>query len=114
MPSRTRRAAAPFNAADHLRNDAEIALYIEEMLADCDARAVPVTLRTVSRALGGISALAEKTGLSRDTLYRAMSEKGNLRLDTLAAVLAAFGLRWSVRATGKRRSRQARGQSAHV
>ncbi|MEJ1966460.1 MAG: addiction module antidote protein [Gammaproteobacteria bacterium] len=82
--------------AEHLRDDAEIALYIEEMLADGDVRAVPVALRTVADALGGMSALAEKTGLSRETLYRTLSDKGNLRLDTLAAILAAFELRLSV------------------
>jgi len=91
------RPSVPFRAAEHLRNDAEVALYIEEILADGDARAVSVALRTVADAMGGMSALAEKTGLSRKTLYRTLSDKGNVRLDTLAAILAAFGLRFSVR-----------------
>jgi probable addiction module antidote protein len=54
---------------------------------------------------GGIAALADKTGLSRETLYRTLSKKGNPRLDTLAAILAAYGLRLSVRPgqTGIRR-----------
>ena len=98
---------APFRAAEHLRNDAEIALYIEEMLADGDARAVPVALRTVADALGGMSALAEKTGLSRETLYRTLSDKGNPRLDTLAAILAAFAApvgspRWKESSSSRR------------
>jgi probable addiction module antidote protein len=66
------------------------------MLADGDERAVPVALRTIADAVGGMAALAEKTGLSRETLYRTLSERGNPRLDTLAAILAAFGLRLSV------------------
>jgi len=66
------------------------------MLADGDERAVPVALRTVADAVGGMTALAEKTGLSRETLYRTLSARGNPRLDTLAAILAAFGLRLSV------------------
>jgi probable addiction module antidote protein len=45
----------------------------------------------------GSRALADKTGLSRETLYRTLSKKGNPRLDTLAAILAAYGLRLSVR-----------------
>src|SRR5262245_12588500 len=93
---------APFRAAEHLRNDAEIAVYIEEMLADGDSRAISVALRTVADASGGMSALAEKTGLSCETLYRSLSNKGNPRLDTLAAILAAFGLRLSVRLQAKR------------
>jgi probable addiction module antidote protein len=66
------------------------------MLADGDERAVPVALRTIADAVGGMAALAEKTGLSRETLYRTLSERGNPRLDTLAAILAAFDLRLSV------------------
>ncbi len=74
------------------------------MLRDGDARAIPVALRTIADAAGGMAALAEKTGLSRETLYRTLSEKGNPQLDTLTTILAAFGLRLSVRAT-KPRSR---------
>jgi probable addiction module antidote protein len=66
------------------------------MLADGDEPAVPVALRTIADAVGGMAALAEKTGLSRETLYRTLSERGNPRLDTLAAILAAFDLRLSV------------------
>jgi probable addiction module antidote protein len=107
---KTTRAAlrsVPFRAADHLRNDAEIALYIEEMLADGDSRAVTVALRTVADALGGMSALAVKTGLSRATLYRTLSDKTSPRLDALAEILVAFGLHLTVRPAGKDRTRHA-------
>jgi probable addiction module antidote protein len=90
-------ASAPFRSADWLRSDTEVAAYIEAMLEDGDARAVPIALRTVAEAVGGMAALAERTGLSRETLYRTLSERGNPRLDTLAAILAAFDLRLSVR-----------------
>ena len=89
-------ASVPFNAANYLRSEREIALYLEGMLEDGDARMVPIALRTVADAVGGMAALAEKTGLSREALYRTLSSKGNPRLDTLAAILAAFGLRLSV------------------
>jgi probable addiction module antidote protein len=104
----------PFRAADHLRSDSEIAVYIEAMLADGDARAVPIALRTVADALGGMGALADKTGLSRETLYRTLSNKGNPRLDTLAAILAAFGLRLSVQPTQKSRARRSELRPAHA
>ena len=96
----------PFSAADHLRSEAEIAAYIEAMLEDGDVRAVPVALRTMVDAVGGMAALAEKTGLSRETLYRTLSECGNPRLDTLAVILAAFGLRLTVQPAQKSRSRR--------
>jgi probable addiction module antidote protein len=94
----------PFNAAGHLRNEVEVAAYVEAMLEDGDARAVPVALRTVVDAMGGMAALAEKTGLSRETLYRTLSERGNPRLDTLAVILAAFGLRLTVQPARKTRA----------
>jgi len=103
----TKPASLPFQAADHLKSQAEIAEYMEAMLADGDPRAVPVALRTVADAVGGMTALAEKTGLSRETLYRTLSEKGNPRLDTLATILAAFGLRLSVQPDQPRSRRRA-------
>jgi DNA-binding phage protein len=42
----------PFRAADHLRSEAEVAAYIEAMIEDGDAGAVPVALRTVVDAVG--------------------------------------------------------------
>jgi probable addiction module antidote protein len=93
-------------AAEHLRNEAEVAAYIEAMLEDGNARAVPVALRTVVDAVGGMTVLAEKTGLSRETLYRTLSERGNPRLNTLAVILAAFGLRLTVQPVQKSRARR--------
>ncbi len=103
----TRAASVRFHPARHLKGDAEIAAYIEEMLSEGDPRAMPIALRTVAEAAGGIAALADKTGLSRETLYRTLSARGNPRLDTLATILAAYGLRLSVqvdRAANRRRA----------
>jgi DNA-binding phage protein len=49
----------PFNASRHLRNEAEVAAYIEAMLEDGDARALPIALRTVADALGRITPQAD-------------------------------------------------------
>ena len=107
MPVRTGKTtkpaprSRPFRASEHLRSEADVAAYIEAMLEDGDSRAVPVALRTVAEAVGGMAALAKKTGLSRETLYRTLSERGNPRLDTLTAILAAFGIRLTVRLAEK-------------
>ena len=76
------------------------------MLEAGDARVVPVALRTVATAAGGIASLARRTGLSRETLYRTLSEKGNPRLDTLTAILEAFGLRLAVAAAPRKPRRR--------
>ncbi len=91
-----RKRDAPFRIADQLRNEADIAAYLEAILEDGDARVITIGLRHAAEASGGMAALAAKAGLSRETLYRTLSERGNPRLDTLSAILAAFGLRLSV------------------
>jgi probable addiction module antidote protein len=93
--TRNAPVSAPFRAADCLRSERDIAAYLETMLADGDARAIPLALRTVADAIG-MAELAERTGLSRETLYRTLSEKGNPRLDTMASILGCFGLRLAV------------------
>jgi probable addiction module antidote protein len=75
------------------------------MLEEGNAQVVPVALRSVADAVGGMAALAERTGLSRETLYRTLSDKGNPRLDTLVTILHAFGLRLSVAPVPKRTRR---------
>jgi probable addiction module antidote protein len=79
-----------FRAADHLRDDAEIALYLEEMLADDDSQAACVALRTIAEALGGVSALAERAGVDREVLDRTFSDNVSPCRETLTAIRAAF------------------------
>ena len=45
-----------------------------------------------------MSALACKTGISREALYRAFSDNGNPTLDTLLRVMKAFGVRLAIAA----------------
>jgi len=68
---------------------------LAEVMRDSDTRALPLALRTAADVLG-MAELARRTGLNRKTLYRTLSETGNPRLDTLAAILDAFGLRLNV------------------
>ena len=84
-----------------LQDPQAAALYLEEALAAGDTEAFKLALRNVAEArLGGMSALAKKTDLSRESLYRALSEQGNPTLATLSKVLAALGLRVAVHVEG--------------
>jgi probable addiction module antidote protein len=49
-------------------------------------------LRKVAEAHGGVAALAGKAGLNRESLYRMLSDKGNPRLSSIAAILEGVGL----------------------
>ena len=57
-----------------------------------------LALRTVAEAYGGLGVVAAQAGISRESLYRALSPKGNPTLKTLLAVLKVVGLRLSVEA----------------
>jgi probable addiction module antidote protein len=55
-----------------------------------------LTLRFIAEAYGGLGAVAAEVGISRESLYRALSPKGNPTLKTLLAVLKAVGMKLSV------------------
>jgi probable addiction module antidote protein len=84
-----------------LRADPELAAeYLKEAmysLEDPEDRAAGLlALRTVAEAYGGLAAVAAEAGISRESLYRALSPKGNPTLKTLLAVLKTVGMRLSV------------------
>src|SRR5690349_12994253 len=84
-----------------LRGDRELAVaYMKaamQSLEDPEDRAAGLlALRTVVEAYGGLGAVAAEAGISRETLYRTLSPKGNPTLKTLLAVLKTVGLRLSV------------------
>lgn len=65
------------------------------MLEDGDPALIAAAIGDVARA-HGMAQIAAETGRSRESLYRALSDKGNPQLDTLIGVLKAIGLRLSV------------------
>ena len=86
---------------EELRADRELAVeYLKaamESLDDPEDRAAGLlALRTVAEAYGGLGAIAAQADISRESLYRALSPKGNPTLKTILAVLHAVGMRLSV------------------
>jgi probable addiction module antidote protein len=88
---------------EELRQDPEFAAaYLKEALeslADPDDRGASLLmLRALADAYGGLGAIAASAGISRESLYRSLSPKGNPTLKTLIAVLNAMNLRLTVTA----------------
>jgi probable addiction module antidote protein len=83
-----------------LRNNPDFAAeYLRAALEDNDEPSVLlVALRRVAEARGGIAKVAKAAGVERESLYRALSVRGNPRLSTLVAVAKAVGLRLTVEA----------------
>jgi probable addiction module antidote protein len=73
--------------------------YLREALEDADdPRVLLIALRRIAEARGGIAKVAKAAGVERESLYRALSSKGNPRLSTLIAVTKAIGLKLTVEA----------------
>jgi probable addiction module antidote protein len=71
--------------------------YLKAALDEADEPEVLlVALRRIAEARGGVAKVAKAAGLERESLYRALSARGNPRLSTLVAVTRAVGLRLTV------------------
>jgi probable addiction module antidote protein len=85
-----------------LRADPKFAAeYLKVALQDTEEPAVLlIALRRIAEARGGIAKVAKAAGIERESLYRALSARGNPRLSTLVAVTKAVGLKLTVEAAG--------------
>ncbi|MFH6786492.1 MULTISPECIES: addiction module antidote protein [Methylobacterium] len=90
----------PHDTAEHLRTDEDVALYIEAVLEDGDPALIRDAIGIVARARG-MSQIAREAGLSRESLYKALSQTGNPSFETVRAVLQAPGLQLSVKRADK-------------
>ena len=84
-----------FDAADYLDSPAMIAAYIEAALEDGDPKTISMALGDVARAKG-MTDVAKETGITREALYKSLSEKGDPKLSTLMGVFKALGLKLRV------------------
>lgn len=68
----------PFDAADHVRDAQDARVLLDVALQDSaeDPAALPAALGTIARS-GTMNELAAAVDMSRDGLYRALSENGN-------------------------------------
>ena len=83
------------DASEYINTPEEIAEYLNVTLEEMgdDPRLLMLALRNIVKARGGISAIARQTNLDRVALSRALSGQRNPRLDTLAKVTAACGVK---------------------
>ena len=85
---------APYDVAEHLRTPAEMAAYLDAWLEEApdDGPGIARALGDIARAKG-MAQVAKDTGLSRESLYRALSAKGNPSFATVLKVAKAIGVR---------------------
>ncbi len=81
-----------YDVGDYLRSDDEIASYLQGCYDTGESDVFLVVLRDVAK-INGISALAKQTGLSRESLYKALNGKRQPRFDTLQKILTALEIK---------------------
>lgn len=92
--TRAKTKTVPYDVAEQLRTPEEMAAYLDAWLSEA-----PDDVSGIARALGdiarakGMSQVARDAGLSRESLYKALSEGGNPSLATVLKVAKALGLR---------------------
>ena len=81
---------------EDLKNDLEyrhtyLQVALEEFQEDGDTQHLLLALRNVTEAQGGVPSLAKKINMGKSSLYKALSEEGNPRLDTIYTILNGLG-----------------------
>lgn len=84
----------PWDVTEYLDSEEAIAHFLEAILEENDPALLAAALGDVAKARG-MTQIARETGLSRESLYRALSKEGNPELGTVMKVLKALGLRLS-------------------
>ncbi len=84
----------PYDVAEHLRTPEEMAAYLDAWLDEApdDAAGIARALGDIARAKG-MTQVAKDAGLSRESLYRALSAEGNPSFATILKVAKALGLK---------------------
>ena len=82
-----------YDTAEHLSTDEDIQAYLDAVLEDVgdDPTYIVRALGIIARAKN-MSQLARETGLSREGLYKALSDDGNPTFATVTKIAKALGL----------------------
>ncbi len=90
----TKTRTTPYDVAEHLRTPEEMAAYLDAWLEEAhdDASGIAKALGDIARAKG-MSQVAKDAGLSRESLYRALSAEGNPSFATVLKVTRALGVK---------------------
>jgi len=81
-----------WDPAEHLKSEKDMVAYLEAALEEDDPALVASVLGDIARAKG-MTDIAREAGLGRESLYKALSRKGNPEFSTVLKVVKALGLR---------------------
>lgn len=88
--------ATAFKTSDYLKTQKDVVTYLNAALEDGEPAVLLEALRNVAPAKGGMGAFAKTAGVSRESLYRTLSRRGNPKIDTIMELLKALGLKLTI------------------
>jgi probable addiction module antidote protein len=91
----TKLRTLPWNTEDYLQTPADVAAYLEAAFEDGDPELINHALGAVARSKG-MTGIARRTGLGRQSLYKALSPDGRPEFTTVLKVVRALGLTLTV------------------
>lgn len=91
---------------ESLKDPREAAEYLNAAIEDGNKEVFLLAMRNVALARGGVSAVAKKARMNRESLYRMLSKKGNPELKSVFNLLHAAGLKISIEPKKARRSKK--------
>jgi probable addiction module antidote protein len=91
----TKVTTTPWRSEDHLETPEDVAAYLEAVFEDGDPELIGYALGVVARSKG-MTEIARRTGLGRQSLYKALSPEGRPEFATVLKVLRALGLKLTV------------------
>lgn len=84
-----------WDPTEFLDTNEAIEAYLEAAFEEGDPKFIAIALGNIARAKG-MSAVARDAGITREALYKSLSEKGDPKLSTLLGVIKALGLKFTV------------------
>ena len=90
----TKTKTVLYDVAEQLRSPEEMAAYLDAWLSEApdDIAGIALAMGNIARAKG-MTQVARDAGLSRESLYKALSENGNPSFATVLKVARALGVR---------------------
>jgi probable addiction module antidote protein len=97
MAKVTKVTLRPYDSAAYLKTAEDVANYLDAVFEDGDSALIVHALGVVARSKG-MAKIAKKTGLGRESLYKALSKDGNPEFMTVLRVVQALGYRLTITA----------------
>ena len=86
-----------FDVVDYLKPEKDIAAYLSAVLEDGDPALFVAAIGDIARAKG-MTEIAKKSGVTRESLYRALKVEARPRFETVTRVVQALGMKLSIHA----------------